>query len=33
MRLALFINNVMTEQAGYTTTRLGMAAVNRGHEV
>lgn len=23
----------MTEQAGYTTTRLGMTAINRGHEV
>ncbi|MDA1370439.1 MAG: glutathione synthetase [Proteobacteria bacterium] len=33
MRLAFFINDVMSEQAGYTTTRLGMAAVNRGHEV
>ena len=33
MRLALFVNDVMTEQTGYTTTRLGCAAVNRGHEV
>ena len=33
MRLAFFINDPMTEQVGYTTTRLGVAAVNRGHEV
>lgn len=33
MRLGLFVNNVMTEQAGYTTTRLGQTAIQRGHEV
>ncbi len=33
MRLGLVVNDIMTEKQGYTTTRLGMAAVNRGHEV
>ncbi len=33
MRLGFVVNDVMTEQKGYTTTRLGMAAVNKGHEV
>lgn len=33
MRLGLVVNRIETEQAGYTTTRLGMWAVNRGHEV
>jgi glutathione synthase len=33
MRLGLMVNDVMTEKQGYTTTRLGMTAVNRGHEV
>ena len=33
MRIGLVVNDVKTEQAGYTTTRLGMSAVNRGHEV
>jgi len=32
MRVAFFVNDVMTEQHIYTTTRLAMAAVNRGHE-
>lgn len=32
MRLALFVNDVMTEEVGYTTNRLAMAAINRGHE-
>lgn len=32
MRLGFVVNNVETEQAGYTTTRLAMAAVNRGHQ-
>jgi glutathione synthase len=33
MRLAFVVNDVATEEAGYTTTRLGVAAVNRGWEV
>ena len=32
MRIGFVVNDVMTEQAGYTTTRLGIAANNRGHE-
>lgn len=33
MRLSFFVNDVMTEQTGYTTTRLAHNAVSRGHEV
>jgi glutathione synthase len=33
MRLCLVVNDVATETTTYTTTRLAMAAVNRGHEV
>ncbi len=33
MRLGLMVNDINTEQTGYTTTRLAMAAINRGHEV
>jgi glutathione synthase len=33
MKLGLVINSIETEEAGYTTTRLAMTAVNRGHEV
>jgi glutathione synthase len=33
MRIGLVVNDIKTEHAGYTTTRLGMWAVNRGHEV
>ena len=32
MRLAFVVNDIATEQAGYTTTRLGVAATNRGWE-
>ncbi len=32
MRMALFVNDVMTQEAGFTNTRLGMAAINSGHE-
>ena len=32
MRIGFFVNDVQSEQAGYTTTRLAMAALNRGHE-
>ena len=33
MRIGFFVNNVMSEASGYTTTRLGMAALNRGHDI
>jgi glutathione synthase len=33
MRIGFLVNDVMTEKHGYTTTRLGIAAINRGHEV
>jgi glutathione synthase len=32
MRLGFIVNDIRTEEANYTTTRLAMAAVNRGHE-
>lgn len=32
MKLGLFVNDYMTEKVGYTTNRLAMAAINRGHE-
>lgn len=33
MKLGILVNNIKTEEPGYTTTRLAMAAINRGHEV
>jgi glutathione synthase len=33
MKIGFVVNDVMTEQAGYTTTRLAMWAINRGHDV
>lgn len=33
MRIGFVVNDLKTEQVGYTTTRLGMWAKNRGHEV
>jgi glutathione synthase len=33
MDVAFFVNDVATEQAGYTTIRLGLTATNRGHTV
>ncbi len=33
MRIGFFINDISTEQTTYTTTRLALAATNRGHEV
>jgi glutathione synthase len=33
MRIAFFVNRIQTEEKGYTTTRLAMAAHNRGHEI
>lgn len=32
MRIGFLVNSIETEQPGYTTTRLAMAAINRGHE-
>lgn len=32
MRIGFAVNDVKTEQPGYTTVRLAMAAINRGHE-
>ncbi len=33
MKIGFVVNDIQTEQAGYTTTRLAMWAVNRGHDV
>ncbi|MBF0383110.1 MAG: glutathione synthase [Magnetococcales bacterium] len=33
MKLGFVINNIKTEEVGYTTTRLAMTATNKGHEV
>jgi glutathione synthase len=33
MRIGFFINDIETEKSGFTTLRLAMTAVNRGHEV
>jgi len=33
MRIGFLVNDVSTEEPGYTTTRLACEAVNRGHEV
>jgi glutathione synthase len=32
MRIGFIVNDVRTEEPGYTTTRLAMAALNRGHQ-
>ena len=32
MQLGFFVNDIMTEEVGYTTTRLAVAAINRGHQ-
>jgi glutathione synthase len=32
MRIGLVVNDINTEETGYTTTRLAMAAINLGHE-
>ena len=32
MRIGFVVNDVATEQKGYTTTRLAMTAINQGHE-
>lgn len=33
MKIGLVVNDILTEQPGYTTTRLGLAGINRGHDV
>lgn len=33
MRIGFFINDIETEKAGFTTLRLAVTAINRGHEV
>jgi glutathione synthase len=33
MRIGFVINDIQTEKEGYTTTRLAMTALNRGHDV
>jgi len=33
MKIGLVVNDIMTEQTGYTTTRLGVAGTNLGHEM
>ena len=33
MRLGIFVNDVQTEEASYTTTQLACSATNKGHEV
>ncbi|MCC7344545.1 MAG: glutathione synthase [Deltaproteobacteria bacterium] len=33
MKLGFVVNDIQTEEPGYTTTRLAMAALNRGHEI
>ncbi len=33
MRFGFIVNDVKTEEGKFTTSRLGQAAVNRGHEV
>jgi glutathione synthase len=32
MKIGFVVNDVNTEETGYTTTRLAMAAINRGHQ-
>ncbi len=32
MKIGFIVNDIMTEQAGYTTIRMAMEAVNKGHE-
>jgi len=33
MKIGFVVNDIKTEKEGYTTTRMSMAALNRGHEV
>jgi len=32
VRIGLMVNDIASEEAGYTTTRLAVSAINRGHE-
>ncbi|MDZ4832366.1 MAG: glutathione synthetase [Candidatus Melainabacteria bacterium] len=32
MRMALFVNDIMTQEVGFTNSRLAISAINRGHE-
>ncbi len=32
MKIGFIVNDLSTEETGYTTTRMAMAAINRGHE-
>jgi glutathione synthase len=32
VRIALFVNDIMTQEVGFTNSRLAMTAINRGHE-
>ena len=32
MKIGFVVNDIRTEEAGYTTTRLSMEAINLGHE-
>ena len=33
MKIGIVVNDIMTEQSGYTSIRIAMWATNRGHEV
>lgn len=33
MKIGFMVNDIQTEEPGYSTTRLAMAGINRGHEV
>ncbi|MBU0640202.1 MAG: glutathione synthase [Planctomycetes bacterium] len=33
MKIGFVVNDIKTEETGYTTSRLGVTAINRGHEV
>jgi len=33
MKLGIIVNDIQSEQGGYTTTHLAMSATNLGHEV
>ena len=33
MRLGLLVNDIASEESGFTTTRLGLEAINQGHQV
>ena len=32
MKIGFMVNDIATEEAGYSTTRMAVAAINRGHE-